>query len=78
MLEVFMSFSKDFGLFPNLSDRLKSAVDKNLVEFNEKAKMFMTFWLTVRGMRFELTHPFGRYHLKVVRLPVSPPPQPGL
>src|SRR5579863_6268000 len=27
----------------------------------------------VRGMRFELTHPFGRYHLKVVRLPISPP-----
>ena len=29
----------------------------------------------VRGMRFELTHPFGRYHLKVVRLPISPPTQ---
>jgi hypothetical protein len=26
-------------------------------------------------MRFELTHPFGRYHLKVVRLPISPPTQ---
>ena len=22
--------------------------------------------------RFELPHPFGRYHLKVVRLPISP------
>jgi hypothetical protein len=31
----------------------------------------------VRGMRFELTHPFGRYHLKVVRLPISPPTQLG-
>ena len=30
----------------------------------------------VRKRRFELPHPFGRYHLKVVRLPVSPPPQP--
>jgi hypothetical protein len=28
----------------------------------------------VRGKRFELSHPFGRYHLKVVRLPVSPSP----
>lgn len=27
----------------------------------------------VRGMRFELTRPFERYHLKVVRLPISPP-----
>ena len=27
----------------------------------------------VRGKRFELSHPFGRYHLKVVRLPISPP-----
>ncbi len=32
--------------------------------------------LKVRGMRFELTHPFGRYHLKVVRLPISPPTHP--
>ena len=24
-------------------------------------------------MRFELTRPFERYHLKVVRLPISPP-----
>ena len=30
----------------------------------------------VRGMRFELTRPFGRYHLKVVRLPISPPTHP--
>ena len=30
----------------------------------------------VRGMRFELTRPFERYHLKVVRLPISPPTQP--
>jgi hypothetical protein len=29
----------------------------------------------VRGKRFELSHPFGRYHLKVVRLPISPPTQ---
>lgn len=28
----------------------------------------------VRQRRFELPHPFGRYHLKVVRLPVSPSP----
>jgi hypothetical protein len=31
--------------------------------------------LFVRRKRFELSQPFGRYHLKVVRLPVSPPPQ---
>ena len=31
----------------------------------------------VRGMRFELTRPFERYHLKVVRLPISPPTQQG-
>ena len=30
----------------------------------------------VRGMRFELTRPFERYHLKVVRLPISPPTHP--
>ena len=29
----------------------------------------------VRKKRFELSQPFGRYHLKVVRLPISPPPQ---
>jgi hypothetical protein len=29
----------------------------------------------VREKRFELSHPFGRYHLKVVRLPISPPAQ---
>ena len=28
----------------------------------------------VRQRRFELPHPFGRYHLKVVRLPISPSP----
>ena len=28
-------------------------------------------------MRFELTRPFERYHLKVVRLPISPPTQVG-
>ena len=28
----------------------------------------------VRQKRFELSHPCGRYHLKVVRLPISPPP----
>ena|SRR5579871_568876 len=27
-------------------------------------------------MRFELTRPFERYHLKVVRLPISPPTHP--
>ena len=26
---------------------------------------------------FEPAHPFGRYHLKVVRLPISPPGQGG-
>ena len=31
--------------------------------------------LSVRQRRFELPHPFGRYHLKVVRLPISPSPQ---
>jgi site-specific DNA recombinase len=30
---------------------------------------------SVRQRRFELPHPFGRYHLKVVRLPISPSPQ---
>ena len=29
-------------------------------------------------MRFELTRPFERYHLKVVRLPISPPTHPLL
>ncbi len=29
--------------------------------------------LKVRGKRFELSRPFERYHLKVVRLPISPP-----
>ncbi len=28
----------------------------------------------VRQRRFELPRPFGRYHLKVVRLPISPSP----
>ena len=30
------------------------------------------FLLLVRGRRFELPSPCGRYHLKVVRLPISP------
>ena len=33
--------------------------------------------IVVRGMRFELTRPFERYHLKVVRLPISPPTHAG-
>ena len=31
--------------------------------------------LSVRKRRFELPQPFDRYHLKVVRLPISPPPR---
>ena len=31
--------------------------------------------LLVRGRGFEPPSPYGRYHLKVVRLPVSPPAQ---
>ncbi len=33
-----------------------------------------SFYSNVRQRRFELPSPFRRYHLKVVRLPVSPSP----
>jgi hypothetical protein len=32
--------------------------------------------LPVPKTGFEPAHPFGRYHLKVVRLPISPPGHP--
>ena len=42
-----------------------------------KIMIYKVSFAEVRGKRFELSHPFGRYHLKVVRLPISPPTQPG-
>ena len=46
---------------------------------HKKTPRLRGFWLlffnNVPEARFELAHPFGRYHLKVVRLPISPPGQ---
>ena len=37
----------------------------------QKAPKFGATFVPKTG--FEPAHPFGRYHLKVVRLPISPP-----
>ncbi len=39
-----------------------------------KKDIHWNVFFVVRKKRFELSQPFGRYHLKVVRLPISPPP----
>jgi hypothetical protein len=41
---------------------------------NKKALSMIKLFL-VPETGFEPAHPFGRYHLKVVRLPISPPGQ---
>ena len=40
-----------------------------------KKKAHASAWVFVPETGFEPAHPFGRYHLKVVRLPISPPGQ---
>ena len=43
------------------------------VNQNKKALSFDKALDQVPETGFEPAHPFGRYHLKVVRLPISPP-----
>src|SRR5258705_12481936 len=42
---------------------------------NKKALSIDKAFYQVPETGFEPAHPFGRYHLKVVRLPISPPGQ---
>jgi hypothetical protein len=45
------------------------------INLNKKALSFDKALDKVPETGFEPAHPFGRYHLKVVRLPISPPGQ---
>jgi hypothetical protein len=50
-------------------------METSFIHRNKKSRTQVGAGLYVRQRRFELPHPFGRYHLKVVRLPISPSPQ---
>ena len=54
---------------------LGEAAGHYFIKQKNHAKKYMAFFVPETG--FEPAHPFGRHHLKVVRLPISPPGQPG-
>ena len=59
-----------FALIPPLASVLSVKKNGNLKEDCLESS-------SVPETGFEPAHPFGRYHLKVVRLPISPPGQGG-
>ena len=50
---------------------LGEAAGHYFIKQKNHAKKYMAFFVPETG--FEPAHPFGRHHLKVVRLPISPP-----
>ena len=50
-----------------------NASDCGKWRYNKKALSVDKAFFQVPETGFEPAHPFGRYHLKVVRLPISPP-----
>ena len=52
---------------------LGEAAGHYFIKQKNHAKKYMAFFVPETG--FEPAHPFGRHHLKVVRLPISPPGQ---
>ena len=53
---------------------LGEAAGHYFIKQKNHAKKYMAFFVPETG--FEPAHPFGRHHLKVVRLPISPPGHP--
>lgn len=70
--KVFVTAGLEFEVINKL---LKAKVFKRY--FNKKRIRKISYPFFVRQRRFELPSPFGHYHLKVARLPISPPPYGG-
>ena len=64
-------------MFCNLTSR-DGEKQKNGRQLSAQKKPTLFGVGLVPRTRFELAHPFRRYHLKVVRLPISPPGQKAL